>query len=114
MNNYIRVQFVQKRGEARGFVIMILFALVGVALLIVGALRAKNNPKVLWLVGLGLIFIAAAIWLAWPKKGLEGGYVSRETYPFSLYYHSFGFLNERIPVFPNVHRIEDPSPSTVM
>ncbi len=52
---------------------MILFALVGVALLIVGALRAKNNPKVLWLVGLGLIFIAAAIWLAWPKKGLEGG-----------------------------------------
>lgn len=50
-----------------GFVIMILFALVGVALLIVGALRAKNNPKVLWLVGLGLIFIAAAIWLAWPK-----------------------------------------------
>ena len=73
MNNYIRVQFVQKRGEARGFVIMILFALVGVALLIVGALRAKNNPKVLWLVGLGLIFIAAAIWLAWPKKGLEGG-----------------------------------------
>ncbi|KWZ75935.1 hypothetical protein HMPREF3214_00130 [Alloscardovia omnicolens] len=67
MNNYIRVQFVQKRGEARGFVIMILFSLVGVALLIVGALRAKNNPKVLWLVGLGLIFIAAAIWLAWPK-----------------------------------------------
>ena len=50
-----------------GFVIMILFALVGVVLLIVGSLRAKNNPKVLWLVGLGLIFIAAAIWLAWPK-----------------------------------------------
>ena len=67
MNNYIRVQFVQKKGEAMGFVIMILFALVGVALLIVGALRAKNNPKVLWLVGLGLIFIAAAIWLAWSK-----------------------------------------------
>ena len=57
MNNYIRGQFVQKRGEARGFVIMILFSLVGVVLLIVGALRAKNNPKVLWLVGLGLILL---------------------------------------------------------
>lgn len=57
MNNYIREQFVQKRGEARGFVIMILFSLVGVVLLIVGALRAKNNPKVLWLVGLGLILL---------------------------------------------------------
>ncbi|MCD4549921.1 hypothetical protein [Schaalia sp. lx-260] len=50
-----------------GFAVMVLSAIVGVTLILLGALKAKENK--LWLFALlaGVLSFACTIWLAWPK-----------------------------------------------
>ena len=83
---------------------MILFALVGVVLLIVGALRAKNNPKVLWLVGLVDFYCCYHLASHGRSNGGLRGYVFVKHTPLVCITIA-SVLNEESLFFPNVHGI---------
>ena len=50
-----------------GFFVMILAAILGVSLIILGISNKKNEDKWKMYVVLGVLFIVFAIWLGWPK-----------------------------------------------
>lgn len=50
-----------------GFVAMVVSGLLGLVLLILGAMRAKDDRRWLASALLGVVLVAVAAWLAWPK-----------------------------------------------
>ena len=50
-----------------GFFVMILAAILGVSLIILGISNKRNEDKWKKYVVLGALFIIFAVWLGWPK-----------------------------------------------
>ncbi|MDT3766535.1 hypothetical protein QS713_00405 [Gleimia hominis] len=50
-----------------GFIVMLFSALLGIALLVYGLMRIKQDRKWGFVSLLGLISLALAVWLGWPK-----------------------------------------------
>lgn len=53
-----------------GFIVMVLSAIVGIALITTGALHIKNQRNRIWniiAIALGVVLVLFAIWLGLPK-----------------------------------------------
>lgn len=50
-----------------GFVIMLFSAILGLALIVVGGVSGRRDRRLLLLWVPGIILIAIAVWLGWPK-----------------------------------------------
>ncbi len=50
-----------------GFLAMVGSGILGLVLLILGCLRVKNDRRWLVAIVVGLLCVAVAVWLGWPK-----------------------------------------------